>query len=84
MSTGSEFFSLNEDTAYPNPAEAASLQIGIVTARWNHAVTEQLTSACIKTLQDRGVSVDNIAVHYVPGCYEIPTGWKGDGAEGHV
>lgn len=74
MSTGSDFFRLDDDKAYPNPAEAASLRIGIVTARWNHAVTEQLTSACIKALQERGVSMINILVHRVPGCYEIPTG----------
>jgi 6,7-dimethyl-8-ribityllumazine synthase len=74
MSTGSDFFSLDEEKAYPSAAEAASLRIGIVTARWNHAITEELTSACIKTLLDRGVSINNISSHHVPGCYEIPTG----------
>ncbi|MFM8959083.1 MAG: 6,7-dimethyl-8-ribityllumazine synthase [Bacteroidota bacterium] len=74
MSTGSDFFSLDEEKAYPRPAEAASLRIGIITARWNHAITEQLTSACVQALLDRGVSLNNILVHHVPGCYEIPTG----------
>jgi len=74
MSTGSDFFSLDEEKAYPSLAEAASLRIGIVTARWNHAITDQLTSACIKTLLDRGVSLNHISVHHVPGCYELPTG----------
>lgn len=74
MSTGSDFFRLDEDTAYPSPKEAASLSIGIVTARWNHTVTEQLTSACIKSLEERGVSLSNISLHHVPGCFEIPVG----------
>lgn len=74
MSTGSDFFRLDEARAYPTTEEAASLRIGIVTARWNHEITEQLTSGCANTLQARGVPLSNILLHQVPGCFEIPLG----------
>lgn len=74
MSTASDFLGIDESIAYPTLQEAASLSIGIVTARWNHTITEQLASGCIQILEARGIKSDNIHLHHVPGCFEIPQG----------
>jgi 6,7-dimethyl-8-ribityllumazine synthase len=74
MSTGSGFFELVETNAYPTSQEAADLRIGVVAARWNHVVTEPLTTGCIHSLEARGIQPYNLILRHVPGCFEIPTG----------
>ncbi len=54
--------------------DGTGLRIGIVTARWNKKVTENLKSGCHKTLLKYGVSEDDIVHLYVPGSYELPQG----------
>ena len=48
------------------------LRIGIVQARFNAAITQQLAASCIAELQALGVSVKHIEHVLVPGALEIP------------
>jgi 6,7-dimethyl-8-ribityllumazine synthase len=52
--------------------DGRDLRIGIVQARWNAAVTDQLAHACIAELQELGVSTKYIRHVTVPGALEVP------------
>jgi len=47
-------------------------KVGIVVARWNSFITDELLNGAINTLQKKGVSDEHIVVAYCPGAYEIP------------
>ena len=51
---------------------AANLRIGIVAARWNSAITEQLISGAVEKILECGGKKENIQLVRVPGCHEIP------------
>lgn len=48
------------------------LRIGVVLARFNRAVTEQLLAGALEALVQHGVSDDSIDVATVPGTFELP------------
>lgn len=48
------------------------LRIGIVQARFNESITDELASACIAELRALGVASDHIDHVRVPGALEIP------------
>ena len=56
--------------------EAASLQIGVVVARFNDLVTAKLLSGCLDCLSrhgiDTGEASSQLDVAWVPGSFEIP------------
>ena len=56
--------------------EAASLQIGVVVARFNDLVTAKLLSGCLDCLSrhgiDTGETSSQLDVAWVPGSFEIP------------
>ena len=52
--------------------DGRDLRIGIVQARWNAAITDQLAHACIAELQELGVSTKYIRHVTVPGALEVP------------
>lgn len=54
-------------------ADADSLRILIVHARWNDSVISPLVQGTIDTMVSKGVKRDNIVVETVPGSYELPT-----------
>lgn len=59
----------------PEPAadlRADGLRFAVVVARFNEFVTGRLVAAALDTLVSLGASVDAIAVHDVPGSFEIP------------
>ena len=48
------------------------LAIGLVQARFNHAVTDALAQACTAELRVLGVREDRITLVQVPGALEVP------------
>ena len=56
--------------------EAATLQIGVVVARFNDLVTAKLLSGCLDCLSrhgiDTGEASSQLDVAWVPGSFEIP------------
>jgi 6,7-dimethyl-8-ribityllumazine synthase len=52
--------------------DGRALRIGVVQARFNTAITDKLTAACIAELQRLGVSPKHIRHVTVPGALEVP------------
>lgn len=52
--------------------EASRLYIGIVQARFNHAITEAMAQQCTSELCKLGVQAKHIDLFKVPGALEIP------------
>ena len=52
--------------------QAADEAYAIVVARFNESVTRRLLDGALETLQQHGVSDENILVVWVPGSFEIP------------
>ena len=47
-------------------------RVAIAVARFNEIVTERLLDGALRTLRENGVLDDDIAVHWVPGAFELP------------
>jgi 6,7-dimethyl-8-ribityllumazine synthase len=59
----------------PEPAadlRADGLRFALVVSRFNESVTSRLLAAALETLVGLGAASDAIAVHDVPGSFEIP------------
>ena len=59
----------------PQPAsdlKADGLRFALVVSRFNDFVTTRLRDAAVEALVAAGASRDDIAVHEVPGSFEIP------------
>lgn len=56
--------------------DARGLRIGIVLARFNELVGEQLLEGAVATLLSRGAETQHIDVVRVPGSFEIPVTLK--------
>ncbi|MGC4030837.1 MAG: 6,7-dimethyl-8-ribityllumazine synthase [Tepidisphaeraceae bacterium] len=54
----------------------ASTRVGVVAARWNADIVDELLRGCVERLKERGVSEANILVHRVPGAFELPVAAK--------
>ncbi len=67
----------SRETSRPGKAAGGELngqdlRIGIVQARFNAAITQQLAASCIAELRSLGVAVKHIDHVLVPGALEIP------------
>src|SRR5262245_54694722 len=51
---------------------AKGLRFGIVVSRYNEFITERLLAAALDALLEKGALDKDIAVHRVPGSFEIP------------
>jgi 6,7-dimethyl-8-ribityllumazine synthase len=51
---------------------AKGLRIAIVAARFNHFVVDKLVAAAIETLDQAGISAQDLDIVRVPGAFEIP------------
>lgn len=49
-----------------------SFTIGIVVARWNSFITDELLHGAVDVLKSQGYADEQIVVVYCPGAYEIP------------
>ena len=56
--------------------DARQLRVGIVVARFNQLVGEQLLAGALEALTQHGASRDRIDVVSVPGAFEIPAALK--------
>jgi 6,7-dimethyl-8-ribityllumazine synthase len=61
---------------FENVAIPADTRIAIVAARFNAPIVEELLSGCVLRLKELGVDADRIAVHHVPGAFELPLAAK--------
>jgi 6,7-dimethyl-8-ribityllumazine synthase len=52
--------------------DGRDLRIGVVQARFNTAITDQLTQSCLDELERLGVGEDDIGLYTVPGALELP------------
>jgi 6,7-dimethyl-8-ribityllumazine synthase len=50
----------------------AGVRIAIAAARFNAALVDELLDGCRKRLGELGITPDRIAVHRVPGAFELP------------
>ena len=57
---------------YAAGRSAAGLRFGVVVSRFNHPVSSALLDGCVRELETRGASADQIHVVGVPGAFEIP------------
>lgn len=57
--------------ALPN---ASDFRIAVVTAEWNHEITNGLKQGALALLQEAGVQESNISQLAVPGSFELPSG----------
>lgn len=64
----------DDRAAIPNDLDGAELRIGVVRARWNAEVVDQLASGVDRGLNNLGVA-DVVSVS-VPGCFELPLAAK--------
>src|SRR4051812_17237072 len=51
-------------------------RFGIVAARFNGAIVDELFTRCLARLQALGISRDRTEVHHVPGAFELPVAAK--------
>ncbi|QRG40335.1 6,7-dimethyl-8-ribityllumazine synthase [Candidozyma auris] len=56
--------------------DGSGLRIGILHARWNSKIIDNLVKGAIERLKSLGVKEDNIVVESVPGSFELPYGTK--------
>jgi 6,7-dimethyl-8-ribityllumazine synthase len=59
-------------TIYEGHYDAKGLKIGIVCARFNDLITKELLAGAMDSIVRHGGSIDNVAVAWVPGSYELP------------
>lgn len=52
--------------------EDVSFKIGIVVAKWNSFITDELLDGALHALKSKGIAEDQIIVAHCPGAYEIP------------
>lgn len=55
------------------PADA---RVGVVAARFNGPIVEELLNGCLKRLRELGVDEERVEVHRVPGAFELPVAAK--------
>ena len=60
------------DTVFEGTLQASGLNIAVVCARFNGVFVSQLLDGAIDTIVRHGGSIDDVAVAWVPGSYEIP------------
>ena len=54
--------------------------MGIVAARFNAAIVDELLSGSIRRLKELGVEEQRIEIHRVPGAFELPLAAQAPGA----
>jgi 6,7-dimethyl-8-ribityllumazine synthase len=62
-------------TASPDPIELelpADARVAVVAARFNAHITDELLAACIRRLEELGLTREHVEVHRVPGAFELP------------
>jgi 6,7-dimethyl-8-ribityllumazine synthase len=47
-------------------------RVGIVAARFNAAIVDELLSGCLRRLKELGLGDSRVEIHRVPGAFELP------------
>ena len=63
---------LNANLGAAPQLDGKNLRIGIVQARFNTHITDQLAAGCVQELRALGVAEDAITLVTVPGALEVP------------
>lgn len=58
----------------PEPLKLKNQKIGLVTAEWNHQVTDALLSGALEVLRKHGARDKNLVIKHVPGSFELTLG----------
>ncbi|TDJ24227.1 MAG: 6,7-dimethyl-8-ribityllumazine synthase [Gammaproteobacteria bacterium] len=66
------------------PLDGTGKQFAIVAGRFNSFVVDNLVTGAIETLKSHGVAVSDVALRYVPGCFELPLTAQRIAARGEV
>jgi 6,7-dimethyl-8-ribityllumazine synthase len=53
-----------------------TVRVGIVAARFNADVTEELLDGCMRRLDELGIDGSRVELHRVPGAFELPVAAK--------
>jgi 6,7-dimethyl-8-ribityllumazine synthase len=73
------------EAAPPAPdLEATGMRLAVVVGRFNASVTQRLLDGARRALGERGLDPDTVAVHWVPGAFELPLVAKRLAASGAV
>lgn len=51
-------------------------RIGIVAARFNQEIVDELLAGCLRRLEDHGIKADRVTIERVPGAFELPLAAK--------
>ncbi len=62
--------------AFEGGKVAGDVRIGIVAARFNGEIVDELLAGCMRRLEEIGVAKERIEVHRVPGAFELPVAAK--------
>src|SRR5665213_3840784 len=49
-----------------------SARVGVIAARFNAAIVDELLAGCITRLKELGLDGDKVELHRVPGAFELP------------
>lgn len=52
--------------------ENSDSSVGIVVAKWNSFITDELLAGALEVLSQKGIRDEQIIIVYCPGAYEIP------------
>ena len=58
--------------ASPNVRLPPDTRIGIVAARFNQEIVDELLAGCLRRLKEIGLDGARVEVHRVPGAFELP------------
>ncbi len=61
---------MGEYSEHEGAIDATGMRFAIVAARFNHEITEQLSSGAEKALREHGAA--EVSVVWVPGAFELP------------
>jgi 6,7-dimethyl-8-ribityllumazine synthase len=59
-------------------------RVGVVAARFNSALVDELLSGCLRRLKELGLEGDRVEVHRVPGAFELPVAAQAVARTGRV
>ncbi|WKN42155.1 6,7-dimethyl-8-ribityllumazine synthase [Tunicatimonas pelagia] len=77
MATVNQNLSEHDDSHLP---DISNRRFSIVTAEWNHEVTQPLLDGTIATLLKHGAKEENIRTKWVPGSFELSLGAQWEAA----
>ena len=61
--------------AFAGPA-MPDARIAVIAARWNAEIVDALLAGCVDRLRAIGFAGDRVAIHRVPGAFELPVAAK--------